>query len=452
MCFYGPARANPARANPAWTGCTSTDEGKPVASTTPAPAWRRRVPAVLRLSDTSLAGDRALWAGVVLALLLTAAALLAWGSTGIGGGDLDLYERYATAILGGEVPYLDVAIEYPPGALLPITVAGLLAAVGLPYPVAYALLAAAVLAPVLAHRARRRGVSGLFWAVLLLIPALPFAVLKLDVFVATGLYATLVLAVRGRAGWAAFILAALAVFKGYPLLALPPVLAVLPAPQRLRFLLQGAGWMIIGMLPFLLTAPTGLAEAFLYHGDRPLQIESGPAAIALVAAQLGAPVEMVWSFGSFGLSFPGVGLAGQVSTVLTAVALLTVAWFTWPSAAAGRPATALVVLLGTWLILFKVGSPQLVVPLLAVGLLAGDEHDRAWTLQLGTRLFGISLLLLGTVLAYPLLLDLHWLGALLVVTRHLLLLELTLWVLRGELRRRRAVTGDPEPVPSGSPS
>ena len=36
------------------------------------------------------------------------------------GGDLDVFYGYATKIVHGEVPYRDLSLEYPPGALAPI--------------------------------------------------------------------------------------------------------------------------------------------------------------------------------------------------------------------------------------------------------------------------------------------------------------------------------------------
>ena len=43
---------------------------------------------------------------------------------GPGISDTGVYQRYGERIAGGDLPYRDFAVEYPPGALVPFVAAG----------------------------------------------------------------------------------------------------------------------------------------------------------------------------------------------------------------------------------------------------------------------------------------------------------------------------------------
>ena len=67
---------------------------------------------------------------MLLATLAAAAAMagrlfVASGLEGDPGiSDTGVYQRYGERIAGGDLPYRDFAVEYPPGALVPFVAAG----------------------------------------------------------------------------------------------------------------------------------------------------------------------------------------------------------------------------------------------------------------------------------------------------------------------------------------
>src|SRR5512140_2221079 len=56
-----------------------------------------------------------------LVLLALAVALTAEPTRLVFASDLSVYRRYGLEVLGGSIPYLDFNVEYPPLALLPMT-------------------------------------------------------------------------------------------------------------------------------------------------------------------------------------------------------------------------------------------------------------------------------------------------------------------------------------------
>jgi hypothetical protein len=64
--------------------------------------------------------SRLLGASIAAGLAATVLAFAAWAAVRApfdAGIDLPIYEEDATTLLGGEMPYRDFPIEYPPGAL-----------------------------------------------------------------------------------------------------------------------------------------------------------------------------------------------------------------------------------------------------------------------------------------------------------------------------------------------
>jgi len=357
-------------------------------------------------------------------------------------GDVNLFARYAAALLAGTPPYTGVPLEYPPGALPAILLPGLSGGGPFAYRVGFVTLClgldAAVLAALLVLGGRggdpRRARDGA-WCWVAGVPLIgPLAVTRLDPLPALATVLAVQRAATGRHGQAGAWLGFGAAVKFYPGLLLPgAVLAARRTAGRRGAVLVAAGGAAAGLAALALAGP-GL-EAMLrtvvgYHLDRGLQIESLWATPLLVAGRLGADVPTAYTFRAHHV----VGGAGAVAEQLaTAGALAALAAGTWLTgrAARARPAAGLAEgLFASLLLLLAAGSvlsPQYLVWALALAAAA---------LAAGTRVlrgpaWAVLLLCLLTQAVYPVLYDQvlgrTWPGLALLATRNLLLGGVAAW-------------------------
>jgi hypothetical protein len=258
------------------------------------------------------------------------------------------YHRYGTAMVGGQVPYRDFRIEYPPGAL-PVFA---LPAVGKPgfslyqrqFQVLLGLLAGFTLlamgyalTSLGASPARMAGALGFFALSPLVLGSV--IIYRYDLWPAalavTGLAA--VLAGRERWGFAALGLGIAA--KIFPAVIVPPALAYVwrTRGRRDALICLGIAAAVVAVLvvPFLALAPHGLWDSVRRQASRPLQIESLGSGILLAAHQIGGlNLHVVTSHGSQNLAGSLPRGLGAVETVLLALSLLGI-WIL----AARAPAT-----------------------------------------------------------------------------------------------------------------
>jgi hypothetical protein len=229
--------------------------------------------------------------------------------------DLFVYRSFAEPVLAGGLPYRDVFFEYPPLAAPAIALPGLAGTGEEAFRSAFAawtlVLAALVVLLCGALAARTGGDRGRALFAAALAPVACGALLRthFDLApVAVTLAALwLVCAGRPRAGLA--LLGVGALIKGFPLVALPVVVAWLVGRGRRREALQGAlvclAVLLAGAAAALAVSPDGALDAVRYHLERPVQVES-PAALVLLGldgAGLGEAVS-VSSHRSDGLLHP----------------------------------------------------------------------------------------------------------------------------------------------------
>jgi hypothetical protein len=241
------------------------------------------------------------------------------------GSDLAVYRRYGLQVLGGSIPYLDFKVEYPPLALVPMTVPLLAAPAGgiddLGYIWRFVVVqgALAVAAGWLLFQATGRSRSTLvLWAVLVGF-AWASVALRYDLWpVLCVLVAVLI--VDRRPGAAGVALGLGTMLKLYPL-ALLPVLGAyaLAGRDRAGFgrLLVGCASVVIVVMAaaWMLAGPASL-QWLLYQEERGLQIESLGAGLFLgLHALVGQPVDVAYAFGSIQVQAPGSDLLVAASPI-----------------------------------------------------------------------------------------------------------------------------------------
>ncbi len=327
---------------------------------------------------------------------LALAATYAWEQTGRQVTDFALYRAYGEAIVGGAVPYRDLALEYPPLALPAFALPALVSGGDTSYMVTFALLMAAcgAVAVVLTSRAlealgRTAAARARILALLALSPLAlgPVLLTRFDLVPSLAVAAATLASLRGRERMAAGLLGLGIAAKLWPG-ALLPLLAI--AAWRRRggrdaVIVVGVaiGVAVTAYLPFLVVAPDGVVDSIGRQLGRPLQIESLGSGILLALHHVtGMPLG--WSSGSGSQNLTGVA-AGMLAVALGiaqagVVAAVTVSFARGPASGERLVRHAAGVVAG--LVAFgRVLSPQFLVwPLFAVALVGGVRGRRAGAL------------------------------------------------------------------------
>jgi len=296
-------------------------------------------------------------------------------------GDTPLYRSYGDAVLDGRVPYRDLYVEYPPGAL-PAFVAA--APGGAGYATRFKLLMCVLgiaLTSLVALTAEAAGarparIVGASAFVGLAPAALgPVFLVNYDLWPAFLTAAALALVVRGRGTIGLVVLAGAVAAKVYPLVLLPLALLHLRVRSGTRAAWTSAAAFAAALaaivLPFFVLAPGAVGFDLSVAARRPLQIESLGSSFLLAAHQLGlyAPrVDSRYNSQNLGGSLPDTLAVASSAALLLTLAAVWIAFARRPNGperllVASAAAVTAAVALG------KVLSPQFLiwlVPLVAL--------------------------------------------------------------------------------------
>jgi len=291
--------------------------------------------------------------------------------------DTPVYENYGDAMLRGDVPYRDFAVEYPPGAL-PVfaqpargnkgdsegfkeSFETLMAVCGVALVIALALALTALEVPTVS----------LFGALALaaFAPLLLGSVVlsRFDLWPAALSAAALAALVSGRFRLGHGLLGAGILAKVWPGVLLPLALAHVwrTRGRREAFVCLGVFMAVVVpvVLPFFMLAPHGVWTSFERQLSRPLQVESLGAALMVASHHLfGTGVTMVSSRGSQNISGTAANVVSWLQTVLQ-LGVLVALWITFARRRRTRDelvqfAAAAVV---AFIALGKVLSPQFMI-------------------------------------------------------------------------------------------
>lgn len=227
--------------------------------------------------------------------------------------DTDIYYGYAGRIIRGEFPYRDFEAEYPPVAMLIFLLPRLLSGPGYEgYIIAFEaemLFVSWGILAILAVAAWRQArslpvVASVLAAYTFFLLALGIIIkARFDLVVALIMLAALVcfLANRHFAAWT--LLGVGIMTKMVPLLLAPLFLIIHLRRRQWPALWMGPLVMLLTAaiiaVPFLMASPSGLADSFLYHVERPLQMESSwSSALMLLHMATGYPLRLDDEYGS----------------------------------------------------------------------------------------------------------------------------------------------------------
>jgi hypothetical protein len=306
--------------------------------------------------------------------------------------DIPIYHEYASWMADGAVPYRDFAVEYPPLAI-PI-----FRAVGHTFDLTaytrwfsfemflFTLATAMVVAGIAVRlwpRDRRAYFGAAFFAVAV---AATGAIIenRYDVVVTLVIAAVIGLLIERQITLAAFVLGIGFALKLTPLGLLPLVLLFVYRQPRRLFLATLAFLFsaVLPFVPYVIKSPKGVEHVFLYHLDRPLQIESVLGAPLLIAKALGLNHQVAagYGYGSHYIDTGGAHMLATLSGPLTVLAVLATYALIWRRRATimsdPRYVPLAVFALTVAIMVFgKVFSPQYVIWLLpALALVAVEDR------------------------------------------------------------------------------
>lgn len=275
---------------------------------------------------------------VQILIWIVALQIFWYGDRGI--TDTPIYYDYASRMVGGMMPYRDFSSEYPPVAMLLFSLPRLLS--GSSYGAFVIWFEAEMLAfscgivmllSALAWRQwrdinRLTGTLGLYCFFIMALGSI--VKLRFDLAVAFLFLAALFCFVTDRRLFAWLLLGIGVMTKIVPVLIAPLFLIAHLRRRQYQEMWMGplaaALTAVIIAIPFLLIAPAGLAGAFLYHAERPLQLESSWATPLLLMKNFGGlDLTIMNSYGSHNVFSAGSEFLATISAPVT-MAVLIVAY------------------------------------------------------------------------------------------------------------------------------
>jgi hypothetical protein len=270
--------------------------------------------------------------GIVLVVIVLTTGPAFSGVT----SDLKVYFDDSARLLGGAIPYRRFALEYPPLALVPMTLPRLAWPLGTPTDEVYVRLFAivegclAVLVGLLIARLCDDPMRAIATWALLVVAAGASIAWRYDLWPAAAVLAALAAADRGRPGMAGVALGAGTLLKLFPIVVLPILAArsvALHDWAGLRRLLVGTALTIGLVMGGTLAMAGGDALQWLtYELDRGLQLEStGSGILLLLHVAVGQPFALVLAFGTLQVVAPGADIIVWVTPFLEMLLVTVVA-------------------------------------------------------------------------------------------------------------------------------
>ncbi len=304
--------------------------------------------------------------------------------------DTPIYERYGEAMVDGQFPYRDFALEYPPAALpvfaIPavgdgeyrIGFEGLMAGLG----VALVLIVAALAAS--PWPAFAVAVSPLLLGSVVLS--------RFDLWPAMLTAAALALLLAGRFRFSLGVLGLACAAKIFPAVLAPIALAhVWRSRGRREALVCGAAFatvIVAVVLPFAVISPGGVWDAVWVQAGRPLQIETLGSGFLLAAHHaFGLDLTMESSHGSQNLAGGAAGILATLTTLAQIAAVVAVwVWYARGPADRDRLIRASAGAVCAFIVFGKVLSPQFLIWLVPLVPLVRGRRGLAASGLLGTAL------------------------------------------------------------------
>ncbi len=237
-------------------------------------------------------------------------------------GDVTELHSYGDAVLSGQVPYRDFAVEYPPGSIPLFTLPALghfVTWYRVENAVGWALVLSLTAVLLYDVYPGRRG-NALLLGVLALVPVVlaPFSLMRFDGWPTACVLATLVL-LRRHPNLALLALGIGTLVKTWPILLLPLLLAH-GIPRR--SLATFAAVVVAGWAPFAILSHGGVYNSVAYQVDRHLEFESVGASVLSIVDR---PVQVYFESGSWSVRGSTANAVAIFQSTLQIVLVLVIA-------------------------------------------------------------------------------------------------------------------------------
>jgi hypothetical protein len=296
--------------------------------------------------------------------------------------DLGVQKRYAGQIVAGQVPFRDFFPEYPPLVFLYTALPALIdPTLAWYFPIFRAIACAVdcgIWITLLRVNKDRVGQNLLYLVGTTALGSLIYD--RIDIVLGAILMFATISVLNGREKAFQAAIGAGIAFKLIPVVFAPMILA--------REWKREGGNMLracaLLFAPLLLTlAATAILGGYRFdkllefHVKRPVQLESSPAAVAMVLKMFGADGKVKFGFGGMNFESPNGNSLAATCTVLLAIACVASAWIAWRRDLTNKSfALLLGAVLSTSLTLSKVLSPQYFLILLPVLVVLPLPADR----------------------------------------------------------------------------
>ena len=304
--------------------------------------------------------------------------------------DTPIYERYGEAMLDGQMPYRDFAVEYPPAALPVFAIPaiggreyrvgfeGLMAGLGVALVLIVAAIAASPWPPLAVAVAP------------LLLGSVVLS--RFDLWPAMLTVGALALLLAGRFRFSLGVLGLACAAKIFPAVLAPIALAhVWRVRGRREALACGAVFLAVIaaiLLPFTAISPGGVWDALWVQAGRPLQIETLGSGFLLAAHHVfGLELTMESSHGSQNLAGGAAGALATLTTLAQIAAVVAVwVWYSRGPAERDRLIRGCAAAICAFIVFGKVLSPQFLIWLVPLVPLVGGRRGIVASGLLGAAL------------------------------------------------------------------
>jgi len=309
------------------------------------------------------------------------------------------------------------------------------------FPLWMALAAAIVYFILLRYSSRETAIAFAFY---LVIGSWSTALGRFDLIPAAFTLIALILAKRGRWGWAFAALALATLFKFYALLLIVPFLIVQQSRYHSSKWYAWQRWQPLGVFVLACAVVTGISFMLSIEGTlaplsyfefRPIQVESFSASLLWLASFLKHPVQYVASYGAVNIISPLSQQVDLLGLLGMGIGLSCTFWLHWRGKLGLFSASLLTLLI--MIITGKVFSPQYLIWVTPLIAYIGKLHWR-WLVSWGTIGFLTTLIYPYIYKAVPIIIMAPQLPAFqpVLLVRNLLVLGLILVLLYKAARRR----------------
>jgi hypothetical protein len=370
--------------------------------------------------------------------------------------DIPIYERYAVNLLGGQTPYTDFSVEYPPIAILIFAIPGIIAKYFGYYDFFYRLfmllfdLGNILLLGSLARLLFRHDNKKIIWIlgsyIALTAISFQFVLDRFDLAVAFMVLLSLYLSLVRKQWFLSYsVIWVTTLAKLFPVILIPLLFGYqyLNFKDRSRALLDfgySLAFLILIFVAFFAWCGPWWNMVLAYHGGRGLQIESLYSSLLLIGKLFGGSAAINRSHGAFELNAAGASMWATIALPLLSLLIIGVYFNFWRVLSHRKRAehpdylikTILFCLL-IFVVFNKVLSPQYLlwlIPLAAlVAPLSGFNK-----VYLACWLFVAAVTAILFPYNYVALLELQALGIFLLLMRNIVLLISTGLTLKGILK------------------